>query len=252
MDDAKMLGYQKAKTVIDTGTLAGVVTLKSCETLSTVNYSFLGQNVETKLYTGNSTLAFPSGAQEVTALMVGPGADGGYACSYGCYGMGVDNRYCSSSATGGGNAAPFKIVNLEKPTSGDVVSIYFNAGSKNYIQYKGATIEVLAGVGQQAGGSTYTQGAWSPDGDAGQAKSKSLPAQCGYTTLGRFGINSSADYPTPTATLYGFGHGGMGWYECNTNAQPGNVIYPDPGVVAFEYKVNKWMRPDGTTYIPSN
>lgn len=256
MDDAKLVGYQKATTFIDTGARAGIVTIKDCQVLSTVSYSFLGQDTVNKSFRDNATFQFPAGAQELTALMVGAGAHGNYGCMSGTSG---NNR--SSWAGGGGVAGKYKVVSLEKPSAEDIVKIVFDQATSNSLAYKGTSYTVDAGQGQLPGGST--SGTFVNDGDAGGAKASATPGQSGYTILGRFGINSTSDYPIGSEKTYGYGFGGFGWYTfsgyglygttvgCQPQFGLGSVVYPDKGVIVFEYKVPKYMRPDGTTYIPT-
>lgn len=245
MDDENMLAKQQGKTIIKTGAVAGDVVVEECHTVATLNYTFVGSITSNAKFTENATFTFPANATNFSALLVGPGQQGNYS-----YGSQSYTDTCIVSAGNGGKAGEYKVASLQNPSKGEIVTISFVPNKENSVQFRGVTNRALVGTGGAGTATAYGDPNLMCENQWGKAKTE--PGQSGYTSLGRFGLNDSSDLPYASPTLYGFGFGGTGHCQGGGTCPYGigSVKFPDPGVVILEYQTSKYMRPDGTTFVP--
>lgn len=237
MDDTAMIAYQQGKTIIRSGAIAGDVVVQDCHTVATVNYSFLGNQTNSTKFTTSGSFTFPAGVSSGAMLYVSAGqaaqagSDGGYA------GEAKIKEFASGAAIAGKTAT----FTIQAPVGSDA-----DCGSAWPNVPARATTVQFDGVAYTAN----TPYGWRPSGGG-------CSNQNGYNAVGRFGINSSADYPNFSG-LSGWGAGGPSscviltdpatqqWLMNGTTWQRKGF----PGVVIFEYTTPRYMRPDGTEYNP--
>lgn len=258
MDDEKMIAYQQAKTIIETGQSSGRVVVKECHTTASVNYTFLGAQTMTSKLTTNTAWTIPATAKNPTLLVVGRGQDGNGVAATSC--DQCEGSVCLVSAGIGYSGKPGKLQYVDLAGSqGQTLNVQFNKGTGtkpgDTIVTIGATTITAQGGGSETAGAWgnsvwNSSGCYAPQITSGFSDPNN-PA--GVGTLGRYGLNGPADYPK--AGGCGWGAGGKGGSaaqtaNCNESTDFGST--GAPGVAIIEYSVNKYMRPDGSTFIPSN
>lgn len=251
MDDEHMLARQQGKTIIKTGAVAGDVVIQDCHTVATLNYTYIGAVTQNHKITANGSFAIPAGSVSTSVLLIGRGAVGAL-----WYDPQDANNNCNCGAAG----LPGTVSIYDFGNSTGVINIVFDQGTGTYpgntvMTFNGKTYTALSGGSEPLDGSHGI--CPPPEYHAGTVNSN------GYTTTGRFGIMSSADYPRSGGC--GWGAGGLGSTSradtvaaCmdSPNTAISFVVWPytyvrgAPGVAIVEYKINSYMRPDGTTYIP--
>ena len=260
MDDVAMIGSQQGKTIIRTGAIAGDVVIQGSHTVATLNYTFIGTVTKNQKITANGTFTIPPGTVSSAALIVGRGQYGSNRRNN------TGGEYATCINGFPGKAGQYVIQDFGNATG--VVNVLFNQGTGSCPGDTKLTF----------GGTSYTAISWNDCtsiqwnarvGDGDDCPAPYFGVQ-GYTTPGRFGINSAADYPQ--AGGCGWGAGGIGGMSTEANdtamcsASPGSsvsnlpmpynpgyiITAPVQGVVIIEYKANSYMRPDATVFTPGS
>lgn len=248
LDDNLKVGYQKAKTIIKTGTLAGDVVIMDCKRIATIPYADIGIVSKTEKFTTKGSIlsgsyTFPTGLSSASILLVSAGSANYRAEGCAAGNNGQAGVYELDPVSVAGKTAQYY---LEHPVANDQDA--YGAPIAGTVWLAAPPREANVKIG------TKTYRVTTPEGPP-------IGASCaqgqGYVTTGRFGINNPDDYPSrgvsrgwgcgaPTCCS-GLPAGETFWWFAGNSPYVSGL----PGIIAFEYSIKKWLRPDGTIYIPT-
>lgn len=262
-DDAHMLAYQQGKTIIRTGTLAGDVVVQDCHTIATLNYTYIGTQKMIGTYgPGTASFTVPGGVTSAHWLLSAGGNGTPQAClgafSYMAPGKTGQAKVQYDFPVAPGGTFTFTVGSYNQAST----MTYTETGKANqtWNMAKSTDPDWVLGTFNCSGRGNGTPGICTtcPAGVGTMAETKGLD---GLIVTGYFGLNSAADNPhggTSGPSMYnaggasmpggiGFGASGAGPYQGQWDGSCAGGV-GTLGAFLLEYNVQKYMRPDATTY----